>query len=173
MDRGAKSPGEGAHRAIVRDPAGPPGEGNAFGGNRYPRGGESLFGNALSSRVGRAIHGGTAPSTQCPSAAGARTSPGRNPECARGPQGGRGSHRQLGRKPLGRATGRSLRWFTGSPGGNRTASGRLALAALPQSLSAPAPLSGTAHPVSKTRKSVPPHHPWRTFQYGRKPDIST
>jgi len=31
----------------------------------------------------------------------------------------------------------------------------------------------TAHPVSKTRKSVPPHHPWRTFQYGRKPDIST
>src|SRR6267143_1314651 len=31
----------------------------------------------------------------------------------------------------------------------------------------------TAHPVSKTRKSVPPQHPWRTFQYGRKPDIST
>src|SRR6267143_4317574 len=31
----------------------------------------------------------------------------------------------------------------------------------------------TAHPVSKTRKSAPPHHPWRTFQYGRKPDIST
>src|SRR5712664_2098978 len=93
--------------------------------------------------MGAALHGGTAPSTQCPSTAGARTSPGRNPECARGPQGGRRSHRQLGRKPLGRATGRSLRWFTGSLGGNRTASGRLALAALPQSLSAPAPLSGT------------------------------
>jgi hypothetical protein len=31
----------------------------------------------------------------------------------------------------------------------------------------------TAHPVSKTRKSVPSHHPWRTFQYGRKQDIST
>src|SRR6266478_2355588 len=34
MDRGTKSAGERAHRAIVRDPPGPPGEGNAFGGNR-------------------------------------------------------------------------------------------------------------------------------------------
>jgi len=30
-----------------------------------------------------------------------------------------------------------------------------------------------AHPLSRTYKSAPPNHPWRTFQYGRKPDIST
>ena len=29
------------------------------------------------------------------------------------------------------------------------------------------------HRVCKTKKSAPPNHPWRTFQYGRKPDIST
>jgi transposase len=30
-----------------------------------------------------------------------------------------------------------------------------------------------ANPPSRTYKSAPPNHPWRTFQYGRKPDIST
>jgi transposase len=30
-----------------------------------------------------------------------------------------------------------------------------------------------AHPLSRVYKSAPPNHPWRTFQYGRKPDIST
>ena len=30
-----------------------------------------------------------------------------------------------------------------------------------------------AHTLSKVYKSAPPNHPWRTFQYGRKPDIST
>jgi hypothetical protein len=30
-----------------------------------------------------------------------------------------------------------------------------------------------AHRVSKPQKKAPPNHPWRTFQYGRKPDIST
>jgi hypothetical protein len=30
-----------------------------------------------------------------------------------------------------------------------------------------------AHRVSKPQKRVPPNHPWRTFQYGRNPDIST
>ena len=143
MDCGAKSAGERANRAIVQDPPGPPSEGNALGGNRYPGGGESLFGNALSSGVGRAFYGGTATSTQCPSAAGARTSPGRNPECARGTEGRSGSHRQLGRKPLGRATRRSLRGASWSTGRNRTASGRLALAALPRSVSPPAPLPRT------------------------------
>jgi hypothetical protein len=29
------------------------------------------------------------------------------------------------------------------------------------------------NPLSRTHKSAPPNHPWRTFQYGRKPDIST
>jgi len=31
----------------------------------------------------------------------------------------------------------------------------------------------SANPLSRTYKSAPPSHPWRTFQYGRKPDIST
>jgi len=31
----------------------------------------------------------------------------------------------------------------------------------------------TANPISRVYKSAPPNHPWRTFQYGRKPDIST
>jgi transposase len=30
-----------------------------------------------------------------------------------------------------------------------------------------------AHRVSKPYKKAPPNHPWRTFLYGRKPDIST
>src|SRR6266581_5257865 len=30
-----------------------------------------------------------------------------------------------------------------------------------------------ANPLSRVYKSAPPNHPWRTFQYGRKPDIST
>ena len=30
-----------------------------------------------------------------------------------------------------------------------------------------------ANPLSRNYKSAPPSHPWRTFQYGRKPDIST
>ena len=30
-----------------------------------------------------------------------------------------------------------------------------------------------ANPLSRTYKSALPNHPWRTFQYGRKPDIST
>jgi hypothetical protein len=30
-----------------------------------------------------------------------------------------------------------------------------------------------AHRVSKPYKKAPSNHPWRTFQYGRKPDIST
>jgi hypothetical protein len=31
----------------------------------------------------------------------------------------------------------------------------------------------TANPLSRVYKNAPPSHPWRTFQYGRKPDIST
>src|SRR5689334_13754489 len=31
----------------------------------------------------------------------------------------------------------------------------------------------TANQRSRVYKSAPPNHPWRTFQYGRKPDIST
>jgi hypothetical protein len=31
----------------------------------------------------------------------------------------------------------------------------------------------TANQLSRVHKSAPPNHPWRTFQYGRKPDIST
>ncbi len=39
--------------------------------------------------------------------------------------------------------------------------------------SGPRPPGRTANPLSRTHKSAPPSHPWRTFQYGRNPDIST
>jgi hypothetical protein len=35
------------------------------------------------------------------------------------------------------------------------------------------PAGLTANALSKVYKSAPPNHPWRTFLYGRKPDIST
>jgi hypothetical protein len=35
------------------------------------------------------------------------------------------------------------------------------------------PPGHAANPLTRTYKSAPPNHPWRTFQYGRKPDIST
>src|SRR5882762_4790298 len=140
MDRGAKSAGQRADRAAVRDPPGPPGEGNALGRNRHDGSSESLFGDALSSGVGAALHGDASQPAQCPSTAGSRTSPGRSPECAGGPQGDRRSHRELRRKPLGRAPGRSLRGTSRSAGRNRTATRWHALAALSRPLLASAAL---------------------------------
>lgn len=35
------------------------------------------------------------------------------------------------------------------------------------------PAGLAANPLSRKNQSAPPNHPWRTFQYGRKPDIST
>lgn len=43
-------------------------------------------------------------------------------------------------------------------------------AASPSGLRPPGPAT---HPLSRTYQSAPLNHPWRTFQYGRKPDIST
>src|SRR6266404_3849776 len=140
MDCGAQSPGQRTDRATVRNAAGSLGEGNAFGRDRQHRCRESLFGNALSSGVGRAFHGGTSQATQRAPTVGSRTALGGNSKRARLPQGGRRSHRQLGWNPLGRATRRSVRGSAGGAGGNRTASGWLPLAALPQSLSPLAPL---------------------------------
>ncbi len=91
-------------------------------------------------------------STQCSSTTGARTSPGRNSECARGPQSGSGSHRQLGRTSLGGSAGRSLRRASWSGGRDRTAVGRKSLVALPRALSAPA---ACPEPVT-VRKSFRP-----------------
>src|SRR6202167_1986868 len=142
MDRRAQSAGQRAHRASLRYPAGQSGEGNAPGGNRYDRSGESLPGNTFSSGVGAAFCGGTTSSPRCTSTAGARTASGRNPERARGAPGSRRSHRELGGKSLGGAPGRSLRGASWSAGGNRTATGWLALAAFPRPLSLPAPLPG-------------------------------
>src|SRR5208337_3742501 len=108
------------------------------------------FGDALCSRVGAAFYGGRAQSTQCPSATGARTAPGRNLECTRGPQSGSGPHRKLGRKSLGSTAGRSLCRTAWSGGRDRTAVERKPLVALPRPLSAPAPLSRTGAAVRKS-----------------------
>src|SRR5882724_7618543 len=143
MDCGAQSPGQRTDRATVRNAAGSLGEGNAFGRDRQHRCRESLFGNALSSGVGRAFHGGTSQPTQRAPTVGSRTALGGNSKRARGTQGGGRSHGQLGWNPLGRAPRRSLRGSSWSAGGNRTTSGRLPLAAFPRSLPPPAPLPGS------------------------------
>jgi len=122
MDRGTKSAGERAHRAIVRDLQDRLVKEMRFGGNSLASKLRITFWKRASSRVGRAIHGGTVPSTQCPSTAGARTSPGRNPECARGPQGGRRSPVSWNAKRWA-CHGRKSALVYGSLGGNRTASG--------------------------------------------------
>jgi len=86
----AQSPQPKVASSGSRDPAGPPGEGNASSGNRYDRSGESLFRNTFSSGVGAAFfYGGTTSSPQCASTAGARTASGRNPERAGRAPGGR------------------------------------------------------------------------------------
>src|SRR5258706_7947329 len=134
-------PSKRTDRAAVRNSAGPVGEGNAFGRDRQHRSRESLFGNALSSGVGKALHGDTAQAAQRAPTAGSTTrSSGDNPERACGPQGGGRSHGQLGRNPLGRATRRSLCRSSRCASGNRTASGRFALAALPRKVPSLAPL---------------------------------
>src|SRR5947208_16693829 len=104
MDCGTQSAGERTDRATVRNAAGSLGKGNASGGDRQHRCRESFFRDAFSSGVGRAFHGGTSQAAQCSSTAGSRTAVGGNSKRARGPPGGRRSHRQLGRNPLGRAT---------------------------------------------------------------------
>src|SRR5205823_1185277 len=62
---------------------------------------ESFFGDAFSSGVGTAFHGGTSQAAQCTPTVGSRTAVGGNSKRARGTPGGRRSHRQLGWPPLG------------------------------------------------------------------------
>ncbi len=114
---------------------------------------ESLFGDALSSPVGAALHRGATPPAQCPSTAGSGASLGGNLECARSAPGGSGPHRELGRKSLGSRAGRSLRGTSWSCRRDRTTIGRKPLVALPRPLSASAPLPRTA---AATRKSFRP-----------------
>ena len=141
MDCGPQSPGERVHRAAVRDSARPPGEGNAFGGNRLHRRCQPFLGDALPVGVGTAFHGGTSKFTQCASTTGSGTPVRGNPECAHRTEGRAGPHRQLGWSSLGCTPGRSLPRTAGCSSGNRTTAGWLSLAALPEALSAPAALS--------------------------------
>ena len=139
--------------------------------------------------------------TQCPSTTRARTAPGRNFECARGPQSGSGPHRQLGRKSLGSTAGRSLcgdcvelpveierrldgsHWlrFRGRYVRLRACPERRTIA--PQVLPAYG-LQDLRNKPPRTKNKikpkyhVPPNHPWRkswkrTFLSSGKPDIST
>ncbi len=86
---------------------------------------------------------------------GARRAPGRNLECARGPQEWLRMHTvSLGRKSLGVSAGRSLCGASWSRGRDRTAVGRKPLAALSRPLSAPAGLPRTA--ATAVRKSFRP-----------------
>jgi hypothetical protein len=71
---------------------------------------------------------------ECAPTVASRTAAGGNSKRARGPQGGGRSHGQLGWNPLGRTPRRSVRRSSGYTGGNRTASGWLALATFPRPL---------------------------------------
>src|SRR3984893_17716866 len=150
MDRGTQSAGQRTHRATVRNAAGPPGKRNAPDGHRQHGRRESLFGDALSSAVGRTLQRSTSQPAQCASTVGWSTAPGGNPQRARGTHGGRRSHRQLGWKSLGRATRRSLRGSSGCAGGNRATTGWPALATLSRPLSPPAPLPSTPAPARES-----------------------
>src|ERR1700674_1333768 len=150
MDRGTQSAGQRTDRAAVRNAAGPLGKGNAPGRDRQHRSRQSFFGDAFSSGVGTAFHGGTSQVAQCTPTVGSRTAVGGNSKRARGTPGGRRSHRQLGWQPLGRATRRSLRRSSRCAGGNRTKTGWLALATLPRPLSPAAPLPSTPATVRKS-----------------------
>src|ERR1700719_3725400 len=150
MDRSTQSAGQRTDRATVRNAAGPLGKGNALGGDRQPCCRESFFRDAFSSGVGRAFHGGTTQAAQCAPTVASRTAAGGNSQRARGPQGGGRSHGQLGWNPLGRTPRRSVRRSSRCTGGNRTASGWLALATFPRPLPAPAPLPSTPATVPKS-----------------------
>src|SRR3984893_4291361 len=153
MDRGPQSASERAYRETVGNSAGSSGEGDAVGGNRQHRDSESLLGDALFPRMGAAFYRSTAECTQCPSTPGAGPAPGRNLECAGGPQSGSGPHRQLGRKSLGGSAGGSLCGTAWSCGRDRTAVGWKPLDALSRALSAPALLPRTR---ASDRKSFRP-----------------
>jgi len=115
MSRRAKSAGQRSHRAALRDPAGPPGEGNASSGNRYDRSGESLFRNPFSSGVGAAFYGGTTSSPQCASDGWARTGLEEILSVRAARQVADDHTVSSGWKPLGRAPGRSsARGFRGA-----------------------------------------------------------
>jgi hypothetical protein len=129
--------------------------GETLGGNRQHPGSESFPGEALSSGVAAAFYRDTAECPQCSSKTGRRTSLGRDLECARGAEGGTGSHGQLGWKSLGSTAGRSSCGASWSCGRDRTAVGRKPLVALPGPLSVPAGLPGTAAAVHKTNFSRP------------------
>jgi hypothetical protein len=100
--------------------------------------------------VGAAFYRSTAECTQCSSTTGAGTTPGGNPECTRGPQSGSGPHGKLGGKSLGSTAGRSLCRASWSCGGDRTATRRKPLVALPRALSASALLPRTHANVRKS-----------------------
>jgi hypothetical protein len=74
-----------------------------------------FFGDALSSGMGTALQRGTSQPAQCPSTVVPRTAPRGNSKRAHSPQGGRRSHGQLGRKPLGRAPGKKSARVYGEP----------------------------------------------------------
>src|SRR5258708_36634124 len=169
MDRGAQSAGQRADRATVRNFAGPLGERNALGRDRKQRGRQSLFGKGVCSGVGTGVHGGTSQAAQRTPTVGSRTAPRGNSKRARGPQGGRRSHRQLGGNPLGCTTGRSLRGSSRCTGGNRTTSGWLTLVALPRSLSPSALLPGNRAMRGKSfRPTASRTHRKSTFKSSQK-----
>ncbi len=106
--------------------------------------GQSFSGDDLRAVLATAFCRAAGPGRECPPATGGQPSAGGNSQRAGGAHGGSRSHGQLAGPALGRVARTGLRRLTRGARGDRTASGRFALAAFPRPLPAAARLPGGA-----------------------------
>src|ERR1700733_14384539 len=118
------------------------GQGDASGGNQHAGSGQSFSRAHLLAVLERALCCAASSPQLCAPTVGAWASLGGNPQRAHGQDGGLRPHRDVERPALGRAAPGCLRWTARRPRGNRKASRRHPLAALPRPLSAAARLPG-------------------------------
>jgi hypothetical protein len=137
------------------------GKGNAPGGDRQHRCRKSFFRDAFSSGVGRAFHGGAAQAARCAPRVGSGAALGGNSKRARV----FGTQVEIERRMNG------SHWLRFR---NRYLRLRHCPAAAPPRGKSFRPTASRTHRQStlKSLQNAPPSHPWRTFQHGRKPDIS-
>ena len=144
VERRALTASQRTRRAVVRGAARPAGERDAPAANRHTRAGQSFSGDDLLAVLATAFCRAAGHGRECPPATGGQPSAGGNSQRAGGAHGGSRSHGQLAGPALGRVARTGLRRLTRGARGDRTASGRFALAAFPRPLPAAARLSGGA-----------------------------
>src|SRR6266446_5550067 len=142
MDRRAQPAGEGAHRAVVPYPAGPPGQRDALARNRNHRASQPLSGKHFSALVAAAFRAAAPRSWRRPPAAGTRPAAGTNSQHPRAAMGEPGPHRELAGATLGSPARPGLRRPAWSSCRDRTPTRWQYLVAFPRLLPAPATLPG-------------------------------